>query len=592
VTQISPDGAADLSLIRALRPPVLAPSPEVAPRHTHDQPEVRPLRSLGSAANSSAGTGQFSRQDAVAVLTRTDGFAAGDHAVLPALRQLLRDSLAGAGPLPDVAERLIDQLTALLPPESQAGQPTGLPEGRPTVTDPSQHGPPGPPALRPFLPAATGAPMAPGPQPILITTPPPNAPDGAAPQPADGFLTVMPPQRQAVAPPAGFAAGLGAPAPPVHLENLSTVFAPPVHPPNLPAAPSAPGGSRLHESLPAPAGPPIIAFAAKTAPPTMRDLRILLAGDPLVRREQVGQALSWLLDNLDRPQVVAATCADLGPALQQVGASAQRLDAMGVLVADALRATVGGAWRQEHYDAWHSSARLVTSWMGQGMARVDYEPAFWTATVVGHERRGDDGAVVSVRTYLPYGFAPGQFATVESARHPQVWHPYWIASLPSDDNTVAIEVRATPDDAVADALVNATEVGDRVRLRPALGDLALDSGSARDLLLIAHGTGIAPMKALLADLRPTREARSVHLLWTADRDRGDIEEIRELARPGATLARLDDRAHLAAAVTGGDWTGYDVYVTGSPDDVRDTVAVLADARVPAERIHQGALGTG
>jgi ferredoxin-NADP reductase len=393
----------------------------------------------------------------------------------------------------------------------------------------------------------------------------------------------MPPQRQSVPPYPGSATAIGAPAPPVPPEKLSTLFAPPVHPPNLPLTPAGAAGSRQHESLlvPAPAGPPIIALAAKTAPPTMRDLRILLAGDPLVRREQVGQALTWLLDNLDRPQVVAVTCAALGPALQQVGASLQRLDAMGVLVADALRATVGGTWRQEHYDAWHSSARLVTSWMGQGMARVDYEPAFWTATVVGHERRGDRGALLNLRTYLPYPFGPGQFATVESARHPQLWHPYWIASLPRDDNTVAIEVRATPGDLVADALVDATGVGDRVRLRPALGGLAPDHDSTRDLLLIAYDTGIAPMKALLADLRRHRDVRRVHLLWTADRDYVDVDVL-------ASLTRFD-RDDLAAAVTGGDWTGHDVYVTGSPEEVRDAVAVLSGAGVPVDRIHRAAL---
>lgn len=370
------------------------------------------------------------------------------------------------------------------------------------------------------------------------------------------------------------------------------MIAPPVHPPNLPATPGSVGAPLPSESLlvPAPAGPPIIGLAAKTEPPTMHDLRILLAGDAGVQREQVGQALSWLVENLDQPQIVTAKCAELGPALQQVGASAPRLDAMGVLVADALRANVGGAWRQEHYDAWHSSARLVTSWMGQGMERVDYEPAFWSATVVGHERRGDDVAVLSVRTYLPYPFTPGQFATVESARHPQRWHPYWIAGLPRDDNSVTIEVRAAADDIVADALVHATAVGDTVRLRPARGGLTLDPESDASLLLIAYDTGIAPMKALLADLRHYREVRGVHLLWTVDPgDYLDGQEVRELAGPDTTVVRLDDRDHLATAVADGDWDGYDVYVSGSPADVRKTTTLLDDARVPADRIHGAAL---
>jgi ferredoxin-NADP reductase len=393
------------------------------------------------------------------------------------------------------------------------------------------------------------------------------------------------PQRQAApAPHPGFLPSVEG-WPLVHGENgrteFPTVIAPPVHPPNLPATPGAGVSAAPHEALlvPAPAGPPIIALAGQNEPPTMHDLRILLAGDPGIRREQAGQALSWLLEYLDRPQVVAAGCADLGPALQQLGASAQRLDAMGVLVADALRANVGAGWRQEHYDAWHSSARLVTRWMGEGMERVDYEPAFWTATVVAHERRGADTALLSVRTYLPYPFLPGQVATVESGRHPQMWRPFWIAGLPHDDNTVLIEVRAR--DEVADALVNRTAVGDRVRLRPARGGLSVDHGSDRDVLLIAHDTGITPIRVVLAALR---RHRGVHLLWNVDAGYPDGEEF-----PDVTVVRVDGPEQMKRAVDEGDWRDADVYVSGTPDEVRGTLAILAEARVPADHVHAAPL---
>jgi len=360
---------------------------------------------------------------------------------------------SGPGPLPQSGPGPRSQSRPGPLPQSGSGSRTG-PAGE--VPQPTPSGRPG------------MSPPAPPGRPATAQPTPPGRP--GIPQPADGFPAGVLPQRQVVPPPpTRFAAIPGAWAPPVPPETQDarprTVIAPPVHPPNLPSTPMSAGGPQRH--VPVPAGP-------RTAPATMRDLRILLAGDPRVRREQVGQALSWLLENLDQPQVVAATCAGLGPALQHLGASPQRLDAMGVLVADALRAQVGGTWRQEHYDAWRSSTRLVASWMGQGMERIDYEPAFWTATVVGYERQGDAGALLNVRTYLPYRFTPGQVATVESARHPQLWHPYAIAGPPGNDNTVMIEVRVAPDDLVADALVNATAVGDRVRLRPALGRASSD----------------------------------------------------------------------------------------------------------------------
>jgi len=108
--------------------------------------------------------------------------------------------------------------------------------------------------------------------------------------------------------------------------------------------------------------------------------------------------------------------------------------------------------------------------------------------------------VLLVRTYLPYPYRTGQHAVVESGLYPEVWRPCWLATPPSPENLVELHVRAGQRDPVGTAIVGRVQVGDKLRLRAAEGELTLDGADRGDLLLIAEDTGIAPADALLAEL--------------------------------------------------------------------------------------------
>jgi ferredoxin-NADP reductase len=178
---------------------------------------------------------------------------------------------------------------------------------------------------------------------------------------------------------------------------------------------------------------------------------------------------------------------------------------------------------------------------------------------------------------------------VESPHHPQVWQRFWIANPPAADNAVVLHVRAGRDDPVGTALVHATAIGDRVRLRRANGGMMINRSSERDVVMIAHGIGIAPMKAMLADLRQYREVCGVHLLWAVDRveDFYDMPEVLELTGPDVTVVPVvlsDPAATMAELVGEADWLARDVYVSGTTERVAGTLAILSASQVPAERI--------
>ncbi len=327
----------------------------------------------------------------------------------------------------------------------------------------------------------------------------------------------------------------------------------------------------------------------------LKPARTALHEAALAHPGDLGEAIGWLVDNLHRPYVVSSGCAQLGPALAEIlGESEEQLDAFGPAVTEALRVSLGSGWRAEYGQAWESMWNLVARWIRQGMEAVDFEPPFWTGVVVSHDRRRADVAVLRLRTHLPYRYHAGQYTVVESMLRPDAWWPCWIASPPAPDDVIEVHVQAGGDE-VAEALVHRTAAGDRIRLRPPGGDLALPPPSAHALLLVAGGVGVAPMKALLAELRASGDERVVHLFWGV-RHRDDLYDLEAMRALGATVVPVVAEGPAYPYHSGlvpdvvaahGDWHANDVCVTGSKRLVEATVAVLTARGVPREHISTG-----
>ena len=162
---------------------------------------------------------------------------------------------------------------------------------------------------------------------------------------------------------------------------------------------------------------------------------------------------------------------------------------------------------------------------------------------------------------------------------------------------LGLHVRAHDGGPVSSALVRHLAVGDAVRLGPPQGGLVLDSGSDRDLLLIAGDTGIAPLKALVEQVIQDEVPRRVQLYVGARTPEGlyDLESLHALAQahPWVTVVPVvsgDDGYEgekglvSDVVVRDGPWGSRDVYVCGSPVMVDETVKELVKAGVPEHRI--------
>ncbi|MFB4316998.1 globin domain-containing protein [Actinomadura sp. 21ATH] len=319
------------------------------------------------------------------------------------------------------------------------------------------------------------------------------------------------------------------------------------------------------------------------------------------QRDRLFRALTKIVWSMDSPDALEGYLGRLGRDHRKLGVLPEHYPAVGDALVATLRAYGGDGWTPEAEAAWTEGYRTASELMIAGAERdAEQAPPWWIAEVVAHERRSYDLAVLTLRPGRPLPFHAGQYVSVQVSRWPRVWRPYSIANAPRPDGTLRLHVRAVPAGWVSGTLVRHTRTGDTLLLGPALGTMTLAPEAAgRDLLLIAGGTGLAPLRALAEDALAADPARRVHLMVGA-RTEQDLYDMADLARlaaahPGLRMSTLvsapgDARATPADAL--GDLPGLaeqEVYVAGPAEMIRCTVDALQRLDVPPHRIHHDPL---
>ncbi|WP_236243968.1 globin domain-containing protein [Streptomyces sp. CC210A] len=331
-------------------------------------------------------------------------------------------------------------------------------------------------------------------------------------------------------------------------------------------------------------------------------LRALFPDSMDFQRAHLERAFHHLVEHLHRPATLAAHCAALGRDHRRLGVRPVHFTAFEESLAEALRRSAGTAWTPELEGAWLRMLRCAVAAMVAGAEQAAGEPTYWNAEVTHHRQAttGDGGAVavLRVRTSEPYSYRAGQYASVESPLLPQTWRPYALASAPgSRDAEPEFHVRVTGPGGVSEALALHTRPGDTLRLGPPRGTMTLDDAelAARDVLIVAAGTGWATAKALLEDLAARRPpGRAAHLVLTA-RSRAGLYDAAGLERleercpwlrvtlaPAAYADGADPLRHLGPL---GGPAHHTAYVSGPPGMVDATVRALAERGLPQHRIH-------
>ncbi len=329
------------------------------------------------------------------------------------------------------------------------------------------------------------------------------------------------------------------------------------------------------------------------------------------QREQVFSALARIVWSMDSPQALAGYVGQLGRDHRKFGVKDKHCQAFFGVLGATIRHFGGGSWDAGTEAAWDAALSTVARIM-QAAAAADARraPPWWIGEIVQHDLRGPDLAVLTIRPDQPLPYRPGQYVAVQVARWPRVWRSFSVANAPRGSGLLDLHVRAVPGGMVSTALVHYAQPGDSLLLGPARGEMTIGDGCRRDLLCIAGGTGLAPVKALIEGVIAAAQPGAAARAWAAGPAQPRIS-LYVGARTAAGLYDMRDLSQLAAACPGlelipvvshdPDWGGLagllpdavsrhaagegrEVFVSGPGAMVTATVRMLA-SRVPSQHIH-------
>jgi NAD(P)H-flavin reductase/hemoglobin-like flavoprotein len=317
-----------------------------------------------------------------------------------------------------------------------------------------------------------------------------------------------------------------------------------------------------------------------------------------VQRDRLLRGLLRIVDLVDDPENLVRFCSRLGRDHRKFGALNGHYPAVGDCLLAALARYAGPAWSPELAAAWTHGYGLVAQVM---TSAADHDarsaPAVWQAEVIHHVHRGHGIAEITVRPDAPYPYTAGQYASLETPWQPKAWRYYSPAHAPRADNTLTFHVRAVSQGHVSRALVYDARPGDMVRLGPTQGDMTLDPRSDRDLVCVAGGTGMAPIRALVEQAARNGIQRYVDVFVGA-RTAEELYGLDDMLRMSQRHHWLSVRAAVSheriAGLEGtlpgvlgefGPWYQHEAFLSGPVDMVTQATATLARQGIPQERIH-------
>ncbi len=330
--------------------------------------------------------------------------------------------------------------------------------------------------------------------------------------------------------------------------------------------------------------------------PELRDMfPVSMSG----QRDKLLHALVRIISDVSSHDSLVPFLQGLGRDHRKFGTLAEHYPAVGASLLATLAHFNGTAWNAELARDWTEAytviAQVMTESATEDQAR---NPPWWGATVVGHERRTTDIAVLRVATDVPFRYVPGQSAAVECEARPRLWRCYSMANAPRNDGTFDFHVRVVDGGALSSALARRVSVGSRLRLGAPVGTLALNPGSRRDIVLAAGSTGLAPLKAIVEHIAGRGDPPRVRLVFGA-RTPAELYDLADLEKMTAQWPWLSVTPVVSAEPDYRGQTGtvadalsrlvpladQDAYVCGSPGMVEATVSRLRSLGMPQDQIY-------
>jgi NAD(P)H-flavin reductase/hemoglobin-like flavoprotein len=323
------------------------------------------------------------------------------------------------------------------------------------------------------------------------------------------------------------------------------------------------------------------------------EIRAMFPAAMDVQRKRFFRALARMVCDQGNPAVLVPYLERLGRAHRKYGIRERHYGVFRRALLATLHRFAAEAWDAAAQQAWEQAFDHAVDIMIDAAERDARDtPAWWIGTVTATDLRGPDIAVLTVAPEQPLSYQPGQYVSVQTPHWPRLWRRYSIANAPRPDGTLRLHVRAIAGGLVSPALVHHVQAGDPLVLGAPDGTMTADTDSPRDVLCLAGGTGLAPIKAIIEAIihAPARGRRREVVLYFGARRHQDLYDLAELqemevaypwlqvipavsgepARDGVMYGTVPE---LAAKAT---WADRDVYISGPDAMIVKTVQVLKD----------------
>ncbi|NLU63613.1 2Fe-2S iron-sulfur cluster binding domain-containing protein [Rhodococcus sp. HNM0563] len=232
---------------------------------------------------------------------------------------------------------------------------------------------------------------------------------------------------------------------------------------------------------------------------------------------------------------------------------------------------------------------------------LDEYPVITTTAKVGVVTWIGDTAV-ELQLKLPksvrFAFRAGQYVRMKVPGTDE-WRSYSMASGERDRKKLTFIIRVLPTGAMSDYLRNHATVGDRIEIEGPTGRFGLsdDLGPA---LMIAGGTGLAPMLSMLENLQTARGEHPIRLVFGCSREADlfyldELEARTEFMRTLDVRVVVDEPTAVAGVLEGNPVSALSVedvddpltsaYLCGPPAMLKAAEERLLELGMPAERIH-------
>jgi len=193
---------------------------------------------------------------------------------------------------------------------------------------------------------------------------------------------------------------------------------------------------------------------------------------------------------------------------------------------------------------------------------------------------------------------PGQYLDVllDDGRR----RAFSIANAPHADDLIELHVRRVAGGGFTGDVFDKLEAGASLRVEGPLGTFVPREDSERPMLLMAGGTGFAPIKALIEHFLGLGTRRAITLYWGArapadlylralpERWARDVPSFRfvpVVSDPGHADGSRSGLVHEVLLEDHPDLSGHDVYMSGPPAMVDAGRRAFVDAGLPEERLY-------